>query len=77
MASEAEKQPNDDKDLDKVTEDMFAKLTAFLLGELQTTTEDYQLLEKMNAATAQKYSDMANTAQQLTTFMSELREKCM
>merc|ERR1712137_654171 len=63
------------EELQNATQEMFERMTAYLMGELNSTSEDYQLLEKMNSLTAQKYFDMANTAEQLTVFMKELREK--
>lgn len=71
-----ERKVGDQEALHHATEDTFTKLSAFLVGELQVAAEDYYLLEKMNLATSKKYSEMAYTAEQLTVFMKELREKC-
>ena len=62
--------------LRKSTEATFEKVTAYLLGELNSCTEDYVLLEKMNEVTAKKYAEMAGNAENLTLFMKQLKEKC-
>ena len=59
-----------------VTQEMFERISAVLLHELSSNTEDYVLLERMNAVTTEKYSKMSLSAENLTTFMSQLKEKC-
>ena len=73
--AEAPAVENNEK-LREVTGDMFEKLSALLVGELRSSSEDYVLLEQMNALTAKKYSEMAGNAESLTEFMKQLREKC-
>lgn len=58
------------------SKDMFDKISNLLVGELRAATEDYVLLEQMNAVTTQKYAEMAGTAESLTEFMTQLRDKC-
>ena len=57
-------------------EDTFKKISNYLLGELNLSTQDYKLLEEMNMVTAQKYSGMADNGAQLVQFMKDLRDKC-
>jgi len=38
--------------------------------------EDYRLLENMNKATSDKYSDMKNIASNVARTMTDLNEKC-
>merc|ERR1712110_825269 len=61
--------------LHDVTQEMFERISAVLLHELSAGTEDYVLLERMNAITTEKYSKMSLSAENLTTFMSQLKEK--
>merc|ERR1712137_386709 len=58
-----------------VTQEMFERISAVLLHELSSNTEDYVLLERMNAVTTEKYSKMSLSAENLTTFMSQLKER--
>mmetsp|Transcript_17407 Transcript_17407/g.67622 ORF Transcript_17407/g.67622 Transcript_17407/m.67622 type:complete len:143 (-) Transcript_17407:38-466(-) len=62
-------------ELQRLAEEMFAKLGAYLGGELAATTDEYRLLERMNRVTAGKYCEMADTSGGLVEFMGELRNK--
>eukprot|EP00124_Ichthyophonus_hoferi_P005079 Ihof_evm3s661 gene=Ihof_evmTU3s661 len=44
--------------LSVLTQDMFDKVGAYLRGELETTCEEYRLLENLNKLTAQRYSEL-------------------
>ena len=66
----------DNQMLREASADTFEKISAYLLGELKSATEDYVLLEQMNALTGHKYGEMAGNAESLTAFMKQLREKC-
>mmetsp|Transcript_3163 Transcript_3163/g.4627 ORF Transcript_3163/g.4627 Transcript_3163/m.4627 type:complete len:129 (+) Transcript_3163:103-489(+) len=53
----------------KDTTELFDHIVAAMQGEATLTNEDYQLLTKMNKITAEKYSRMANTAEDLVNTM--------
>jgi len=44
---------------------MFSSTSAWVAGELDTTVEEYKLLEQMNRVTLTKYADMAQIAETL------------
>merc|ERR1711879_569411 len=67
--------PSENQELREVTAEMFQNISALLVGELKSSSEDYVLLEQMNTLTAQKYSEMAGNAEGLTEFMKQLRDK--
>eukprot|EP00027_Filamoeba_sp_ATCC50430_P000036 CAMPEP_0168550440 /NCGR_PEP_ID=MMETSP0413-20121227/5641_1 /TAXON_ID=136452 /ORGANISM="Filamoeba nolandi, Strain NC-AS-23-1" /LENGTH=138 /DNA_ID=CAMNT_0008580901 /DNA_START=23 /DNA_END=435 /DNA_ORIENTATION=+ len=54
---------------------MFTNLSDYLQSELQVAAEDFKLLENMNNVTLEKYVEMTNTAQSLSTFMEDLQKK--
>jgi hypothetical protein len=58
------------------TKIMFANVADYLKAELQTTNEDFLLLEKMNSVTKEKYVEMASITTGLTSFMEDLQKKC-
>lgn len=47
-----------DPRLNELATNMFKKTANYLMGELNATQADYEVLEKMNTATITKYSDM-------------------
>ncbi|CAH1759297.1 2235_t:CDS:2 [Entrophospora sp. SA101] len=63
-----------EKDVNKLTENMFKKVTEYLKGEILATTEDYRLLENMNILTKERYNEMSFMAQNLVVEMSKLQE---
>ena len=64
------------EELKEMTETMFTKLSAYLMGELMSNSEDYRLLEQMNNAAMGKYHEMADTSNNLVNFMVDLQNKC-
>ncbi|KAI7860775.1 biogenesis of lysosome-related organelles complex-1 subunit 2-domain-containing protein [Circinella umbellata] len=69
---EATKMLNEEH-ITRLTEDAVRKLTLYTRNELEATTEDCQLLEKMNKTTKEKYSDMSQMGQRLMKEMSRLQ----
>ncbi|CAJ0841071.1 4345_t:CDS:2, partial [Entrophospora sp. SA101] len=59
-----------EKDVNKLTENMFKKVTEYLKGEIL----DYRLLENMNILTKERYNEMSFMAQNLVVEMSKLQE---
>ncbi|KAI9257174.1 biogenesis of lysosome-related organelles complex-1 subunit 2-domain-containing protein [Phascolomyces articulosus] len=69
---EATKMLNEEH-ITRLTEDAVRKLTLYTRNELEATTEDCQLLEKMNKTTKEKYADMSQMGQRLMKEMSRLQ----
>ncbi|CAG8449498.1 6129_t:CDS:10 [Ambispora gerdemannii] len=61
------------KDVNKLTEEMFAKVANYLKAEMLATTEDFKLLEDMNHVTRDRYKEMSSMAQNLMVEMSKLQ----
>eukprot|EP01115_Flamella_aegyptia_P000864 TRINITY_DN112943_c0_g1_i1.p1 TRINITY_DN112943_c0_g1~~TRINITY_DN112943_c0_g1_i1.p1 ORF type:complete len:134 (+),score=24.47 TRINITY_DN112943_c0_g1_i1:98-499(+) len=61
--------------LEDLTDKMFTNLSDYLTSELRLSSQDYELLEKMNLQTANKYKNMADTTSHLITFMDDLKQK--
>ncbi|CAG8699403.1 1208_t:CDS:2, partial [Ambispora leptoticha] len=53
------------KEVNKLTEEMFAKVANYLKTEMLATTEDFKLLENMNHVTRDRYKEMSGMAQNL------------
>ena len=66
--------PHDPK-LSQLAEVMLSKTSDYLEGELSAVLDDYTLLERMNAATLAKYSDMRQIAGSVNRSLKELNEK--
>jgi len=64
-----------DKLLEEKTKEMFENLKVFLNNEFLATTEEYKLLQQMNAVTRDKYLEMTNVASLLTKEMADLQQK--
>lgn len=47
---------------DPLVNEMFAKLSLYMSGEIKASAEDYSLLEKLNLLAAEKYKVMADKA---------------
>ena len=62
--------------LEEITQKMFSSLSDYLQSELNITNEDYILLEKLNNATTEKYSNMTKMAETLVNYMINLQQKC-
>lgn len=56
--------------------DMFEKITDYLNGELAATSEEYQLLQRLNQMTLNKYQDMTALASRLNEVSQRLNDKC-
>lgn len=54
---------------------MFSKSSEWIQGELESTTEEYKLLEQMNSVTATKYSDMRQITSNIAKGMAALNLK--
>lgn len=54
---------------------MFEKISEYLKSELSGSLEDYELLEKLNELTKQKYQEMDNITKALTGRMDGINEK--
>lgn len=62
-------------DITQLCRDAFHKTADYLTGELESTSEDYQLLERMNKATISKYVEMKHIASNISKAMTNLHEK--
>ncbi|XP_064399155.1 biogenesis of lysosome-related organelles complex 1 subunit 2-like [Halichondria panicea] len=59
----------------ELARDMFEKITEYLNGELSATSEEYQLLHRLNQMTIAKYSDMTSLATRLNEVSESLNDK--
>ncbi|XP_067935952.1 biogenesis of lysosome-related organelles complex 1 subunit 2-like [Watersipora subatra] len=64
-----------DVDLSELTKDAFTKVADYLNGELEASTEDYKMLEKINKVSAAKYADLRNIVSNVNSSMQQLDEK--
>lgn len=64
-----------DPSLSRLATKMFQKSNEYIVHELNSCMEEYQLLESMNRATISKYSDMNQIAENLVTSSLDLRQK--
>ncbi|KAG4074029.1 hypothetical protein HA402_014234 [Bradysia odoriphaga] len=64
-----------DPSLSRLATKMFQKTHSYVSHELNTSLEDYKLLENMQKLTISKYSDMNQIAENLVTSSSELKQK--
>ena len=61
--------------LDESCQNMFKKISEYLQCELNASLDDYELLEKLNQLTKQKYVEMDNATKGLITRMEQINEK--
>merc|ERR1711907_876058 len=61
----AEETPEQRQALEGAVHQMFANVSEYIQGELEVSSQDYQLLERMNLASADKYKDLADHAENL------------
>jgi len=66
--------PHDPK-LSNLAEVMFNNTSKYLQGELDSVLEDYSLLSQMNAATAEKYSDLRQVTGSVARSLGDLNDK--
>jgi len=64
-----------DPHLNHLAELAFSKTSQWINAELQSTQQDYKLLEQMNKVTATKYSDMEQITSNINKGMVQLNEK--
>lgn len=64
-----------DPQLSRLATKMFQKTHSYVSHELNTSLEDYKLLENMQKLTISKYSDMNQIAENLVTSSAELKQK--
>lgn len=64
-----------DLHLNQLASIAFAKSSDWISGELEATSEEYELLEKMNRLTATKYSDMRQITGNVAKGISGLNDK--
>ncbi|CAM0138240.1 unnamed protein product [Umbelopsis sp. WA50703] len=57
----------------RLSNNLFKKLTEYTKGELIASSENYKLLETMNNVTKEKYAEMSEMAQRLVKDMSKLQ----
>lgn len=67
-------QTNDDP-LAKALQTLFLNVTSFIQAELQATSSEYKLLEKMNLRVASEYDHQADFAAGLRVFVERLKQK--
>ena len=48
--------------LNQLTQDLFKKMNVYLQGEVESTIQDYSLLQEMNVVTSERYEKMLQTA---------------
>merc|ERR1719461_2706978 len=54
---------------------MFSSTSDWITGELETTAEEYKLLEQMNKLTMTKYSDMNQITENISRGVTDLNSK--
>ncbi|KAI1726526.1 biogenesis of lysosome-related organelles complex-1 subunit 2 domain-containing protein [Ditylenchus destructor] len=59
----------------KLAENAADKVYSFVQGQIQSTIDDYKVLENMNNVTAQRYSDMKQVAETISSRLSLLHQK--
>merc|ERR1719228_3262012 len=64
-----------DPQLDHLASTMFSKTADWIAGELEITSAEYQLLEKMNRVTLTKYTDMRQVTQNVSKGVVDLNSK--
>nr|CAB3225739.1 biogenesis of lysosome-related organelles complex 1 subunit 2-like [Phallusia mammillata] len=65
----------EDQHLQILCSNMFQKMTLYLHGEVESTVEDYSLLERMNKVTTEKYGGMLQTAKQVGDSLRLINQK--
>merc|ERR1711936_394366 len=64
-----------DPQLNHLASVMFSKSSDWITGELESTTEEYRLLEQMNKLTLTKYSDMHQITENISKGVTDLNMK--
>lgn len=68
-------EPAGQQRLQTATAEMLSKITNYVAGEAELSTEDYRLLQAMNITAADKYGEMAGYAAGLVAFAEQLNDK--
>eukprot|EP00657_Telonema_sp_P-1_P002648 TRINITY_DN16113_c0_g1_i1.p1 TRINITY_DN16113_c0_g1~~TRINITY_DN16113_c0_g1_i1.p1 ORF type:complete len:144 (-),score=56.90 TRINITY_DN16113_c0_g1_i1:5-436(-) len=71
----AEHTPEQQASLRAAVHDMFGNVSEYIQGELEVSSQDYQLLERMNLASADKYRDLADHAENLLAARETMLQK--
>eukprot|EP00123_Amoebidium_parasiticum_P001158 comp12203_c0_seq1/m.6973 comp12203_c0_seq1/g.6973 ORF comp12203_c0_seq1/g.6973 comp12203_c0_seq1/m.6973 type:complete len:123 (-) comp12203_c0_seq1:23-391(-) len=58
-----------------LTQEMFDKVAAYVRAELETTCEDYKLLETLNRLTAQRYGELTTQTATMNESLQVLFDK--
>lgn len=64
-----------DPSLSRLATKMFQKTNDYVAHELNTSLDDYVLLENLNRATISKYSDMNQIADNLVASSGDMKQK--
>lgn len=64
-----------DSELSRLATKAFEKTYTYVTHDMNTSLEDYKLLEQMNRACISKYSDMQQISENLATSSIQLKEK--
>jgi len=61
--------------LNNLASQMFSKTAGWVSGELESTVEEYKLLEEMNKVTQTKYGDMKQITTNISKGITDMNEK--
>lgn len=64
-----------DSELSRLATKAFDKVYTYVTHDMDSSLEDYKLLEQMNRACISKYSDMQQISENLATSSIQLKEK--
>lgn len=64
-----------DSELGRMATKAFDKIYTYVTHDMDSSLEDYKLLEQMNRASISKYSDMQQISENLATSSIQLKEK--
>lgn len=64
-----------DAELSKIATKTFEKINTYVVHDMETTMDNYKVLEQMNRACGTKYSDMQQISENLLASSQQLKEK--
>eukprot|EP00658_Telonema_sp_P-2_P003645 TRINITY_DN1135_c0_g1_i4.p1 TRINITY_DN1135_c0_g1~~TRINITY_DN1135_c0_g1_i4.p1 ORF type:complete len:112 (-),score=43.50 TRINITY_DN1135_c0_g1_i4:113-448(-) len=67
--------PEEQAALRAAVHQMFANVSEYIQGELEVSSQDYRLLERMNLVSAEKYRDLADHAENLAVARETMLNK--